>query len=149
MLDNRELAGHLDHLLERLSVSTHRQKSDFAEKLGISRQQYDVLTILFEKGQITMGELCKEIFSACSTATDLADKLEKAGYVERIREKRDRRIVRLNILPLGEKLVKTVMETRAERLESILQSYDQEDQMRIIGILETLSDKYERLSRKE
>ncbi|TCX53860.1 MarR family transcriptional regulator [Dehalobacter sp. 14DCB1] len=149
MLENRELAGHLDHLLQRLTVSTQRQKSDFAEKLGISRQQFEVLTIIFEKGQITMGELCKEISSACSTATDLADKLERAGYVERIREKRDRRIVRLNILPKGEKLVKSVIETRTERLESILESFEQEDGMRIIGILETLSDKYERLSRKE
>lgn len=149
MLDNKELAGHLDSLLQRLTVSTHRQKNDFAEKLGISRQQFDVLSIIFEKGQITMGELCKEISSACSTATDLADKLERAGYVERIREKRDRRIVRLNILPKGEKLVKSVINTRTGRLGSILESYDQDDRMRIISILETLSDKFERLSKME
>ncbi len=145
MLDNRELAGHLDSLLQRISNSIHKQKSFFAEEIGISRQQFDVLCIIYEKGQVTMGELCREISSACSTATDLADKLEKAGYVERIREKRDRRVVRLNILSKGEKLVKTVIERRAETLGQILETFDQEDKMRMISCLETLTDRIERV----
>lgn len=144
MLENKELAGHLDSLMQRLSVSTHRQKNQFAEEIGISRQQFDVLCIIYEKGQITMGELCKEISSACSTATDLADKLEKAGYVERLREKRDRRVVRLNILPKGEKLIKSVIERRAEKLGLILETFEEEDRMKTISFLETLTDKLER-----
>ena len=145
MLDNKELAGHLDSLLQRISNSTHKQKSFFAEEIGISRQQFDVLCIIYEKGQVTMGELCREISSACSTATDLADKLEKAGYVERIREKRDRRVVRLNILVKGEKLVKTVIERRTETLGQILETFDQDDRMRMISCLETLTDRLERI----
>jgi DNA-binding MarR family transcriptional regulator len=144
MLENGELAGHLDNLLQRLSVSTHRQKNQFAEEIGISRQQFDVLCIIYEKGQITMGELCKDISSACSTATDLADKLEKAGYVERLREKRDRRVVRLNILPKGEKVVKSVIERRAEKLGLILETFDEEERVKTISFLETLTDKLER-----
>lgn len=145
MLENKELAGHLDSLLQRLSVSTHRQKNLFADEIGISRQQFDVLCIIYEKGQMTMGELCKEISSACSTATDLADKLEKAGYVERLREKRDRRVVRLNILPKGEKLVKAIIERRAEKLSSILETFDEQDKMKTISFIEMLADKMERV----
>ncbi|MGI6451720.1 MAG: MarR family winged helix-turn-helix transcriptional regulator [Desulfitobacteriia bacterium] len=145
MLENKELAGHLDSLLQRLSVLTHRQKNQFAEEIGISRQQFDVLCIIYEKGQITMGELCREISSACSTATDLADKLEKAGYVERIREKRDRRVVRLNILPKGEKLIKSVIERRAGRLAGIMNTFEEEDLKNTLSFLETLTDKLERL----
>lgn len=145
MLENRELAGHLDSLLQRLSVSTHRKKNQFAEEIGISRQQFDVLCIIYEKGQITMGELCKEISSACSTATDLADKLEKDDYVERLREKRDRRVVRLNILPKGEKLIKSVIERRTEKLSTIMGTFEEEELMKTISFLETLTDKLERL----
>jgi DNA-binding MarR family transcriptional regulator len=141
MLEDKELAGHLDSLLQRLSVSTHRQKNLFAEEVGISRQQFDVLCIIYEKGQITMGELCMEISSACSTATDLADKLEKAGYVERLREKRDRRVVRLNILPKGEKLIKSVLERRAEKLGTIMEDFEEEELMKAISFLETLTDR--------
>ncbi|RNC62823.1 MAG: Transcriptional repressor MprA [Candidatus Dichloromethanomonas elyunquensis] len=144
MLENKELAGHLDSLLQRLSVSTHRQKNHFAEVIGISRQQFDVLCIIYEKGLITMGELCKDISSACSTATDLADKLERAGYVERLREKKDRRVVRLNILPKGEKLVKSVIEQRSEKLGAVLEAFDEEEKMKTISFLETLTDRLER-----
>ncbi|MFA6808380.1 MAG: MarR family transcriptional regulator, partial [Eubacteriales bacterium] len=96
MLDTKELAGHLDILLQRMCTSLYRQKEQYAEETNISRQQFEVLNVIYERGKITMGELCKEISSACSTATDLGDRLEKAGYVERIREKRDRRVVRLS-----------------------------------------------------
>lgn len=144
MLNNKELAAHLDSLLQRVSISTRKQKSLFSEEIGISRQQFDVLCIIYEKGQITMGELCKEISAACSTATDLADKLEKADYVERIREKRDRRVVRLSILPKGEKLVKSVMDQRAEKLSHVLETFEEDDRMKMISFLETLTDKLER-----
>ena len=91
-----------------------------------------------------MGELCKEISSACSTATDLGDRLEKAGYVERIREKRDRRVVRLSILPTGEKLVKSVIESRKEKIAEVLDSFDENEQKKLISFLESLVDRIER-----
>lgn len=145
MLENRELAGHMDSLLQKLSELIYRQKNKFAEEAGISRQQFDVLSIIYDKGQVTMGELCKEISSACSTATDLADKLERAGYVERLREKSDRRVVRLSILPKGEKLLKTVVDNRADSLGKLLESFEYDELMNTISFLETLTDKLERI----
>lgn len=145
MLNNQELAGHLDCLLQRMSIAIDRQKDHFAEKVGISRQQFDVLCIIYEKGQITMGELCKEISSACSTATDLADKLERVEYVERVREKRDRRVVRLKILPKGEKLVKEVINIRTEKIKDILDTFQPEDVKSLLSLAETLVSKIEKI----
>lgn len=144
MIENIELTSHLDSLFQKICVSLQKQRDQFAEKIGISRQQFDVLCIIYEKGQMTMGELCKEIMSACSTATDLADKLEKAGYVERIREKRDRRVVRLNILPEGRKAIKEIIEQRQKYLKSITSTYDQAELTKVISVLETMSHKFER-----
>lgn len=144
MIENLELTSHLDSLFQKICVSLQKQRDQFAEKIGISRQQFDVLCIIYEKGQMTMGELCKEIMSACSTATDLADKLEKAGYVERIREKRDRRVVRLNILPEGRKAIKEIIEQRQSYLKSITSTYDQAELTKVISVLETMSHKLER-----
>jgi len=151
MLNSKDLAAHLDSLLQKLSSITHKQKNQYADELGISRQQFEVLCIVYEKGLITMGELCREISSACSTATDLADKLERAGYVERIREKRDRRVVRLNILPEGEKLVKAAYEKRVALLNEVLESFvsDRESQFEAISFLETLVDKLARIQEQE
>lgn len=145
MLENKELAAHLDGLLQRLSVTTHKQKNQFAAEMGISRQQFDVLSVIYEKGQMTMGDLCKEISLACSTITDLADKLEKFGYVERLREKRDRRVVKLAILPKGEKLIKSVIDQKALILADILEMFEEEERMKAVSFLEMLTDKFERV----
>ncbi|NLM20483.1 MAG: MarR family transcriptional regulator [Peptococcaceae bacterium] len=127
MSGERELAGRLDDLLQKIGVLVFKQKNEFAEEHGISRQQLEVLNVIYTKGQMTMGELCKEIGSACSTATDLADKLEKAGYAERVREKKDRRVVRLKILPPGEELIESIREKRIQALMASLQSLEQVD----------------------
>ncbi|ADY56858.1 regulatory protein MarR [Syntrophobotulus glycolicus DSM 8271] len=144
MIENIELTSHLDQLFQKVCVSLQKQRNQLAEKIGISRQQFDVLCLIYEKGQMTMGELCKEIMSACSTATDLADKLEKAGYVERIRERRDRRVVRLNILPEGRKAIKDAIEQRQDHLKRIISTYDQAELTKIISVLETMAHKFER-----
>jgi len=143
MIEKRDLVSHLDSLLQKMSVIIQRQKNQFAEEIGISKQQFDVLCIIFDKGRITMGELCREISSACSTVTDLADKLEKEGYVERIREKRDRRVVRLNILPKGHNLIKSVMERRLRELEDIMETSDKEEGIKVMSFLETFVEKVE------
>lgn len=146
MLDNkRKFASHLYSLLQRLSVSTYKQKNKYAEEIGISRQQLEVLWIIYDKGQLTMGELCKEISSACSTATDLADKLEKSGHLERIREKKDRRVVRLNILPKGEKLIKSVVELRSEKIGTVLEGFKDIEVINAIAFLEVLTGRMEKI----
>ncbi|MGI5901505.1 MAG: MarR family winged helix-turn-helix transcriptional regulator [Desulfitobacteriia bacterium] len=143
MLESKELAGLLDVLLSRLSLATENRKNLFANEFGITRQQFDALNIIYDKGQITMGQLCQEISSVCSTATDLVDKLEKAALVERVRDKKDRRIVRLKILPRGEKLVRSAREMRILELEAVLKTYQREEMINLISLLETLAEKLE------
>jgi len=128
----------LDDLFQKISAFTLRQKNQFAEETGVSRQQLEVLDIIYTKGQLTMGELCREISSACSTATDLADKLEKAGYAERAREKKDRRVVRLRILPQGEELIKSIKEKRIQALVAELEGLGQNEGRKAVEFLEEL-----------
>jgi len=141
MSEKNTLAADLDNVLQRIGSAVYRQKNRLSDEIGISRQQLDVLYIVYERSMLTMGELCKEIFSACSTATDLADKLEKAGYVERMRGKKDRRMVRLNILPKGKALVEAVIEKRKRDLKLALEGLGAEEARQATAFLKKLADR--------
>jgi DNA-binding MarR family transcriptional regulator len=52
-------------------------------------------------GDLTMNEVARSLGVAMSTATQLADRLERLGLVERKADPADRRVVRLSLTELG------------------------------------------------
>lgn len=63
------------------------------ERLGINRSDGRALDIIDRHGQITAGELAKESGLSTGAITTLLDRLERAGYVRRVRDDVDRRRV--------------------------------------------------------
>jgi DNA-binding MarR family transcriptional regulator len=64
-----------------------------AERLGINRTDQRCLDIVDLHGQITAGQLAKESGLSTGAVTTLLDRLERAGYVRRVRDTVDRRRV--------------------------------------------------------
>lgn len=115
-----DYVAKVEELLRRVSlVVTHRGREHLGD-FNITPPQFSALLALIDAGEITMGELCQKLFLACSTVTDLIDRMEKNAYVERFRDAKDRRVVRLRVLPGGMVVYDEVLKTRREYLESIL-----------------------------
>ena len=75
---------------------------------------------------MTIGELSSKMYLACSTVTDLLDRMERNELVKRIKDENDRRIVRILVLQKGHDMIKMVMENRIEYVESILSELDED-----------------------
>lgn len=69
--------------------------------LGITYTQYLVFLVLFEKDGITVSELGKRLYLDSGTLSPLLKKMEKEGYVLRIRSKEDERTVVINLTEKG------------------------------------------------
>jgi DNA-binding MarR family transcriptional regulator len=77
----------------------------------------------------TMGELADYSFSDKASVSRTVASLEKAGYVNRVVDTGDRRIVNIELTPKGRTLAKKAQEIRAsigERLNSALSPTDRE-----------------------
>lgn len=64
-----------------------------AEYLGINRTDARCLDIIDQHGHLTAGELARESGLTTGAVTALLDRLEERGYVRRVRDKSDRRLV--------------------------------------------------------
>jgi DNA-binding MarR family transcriptional regulator len=128
----------IEELLRNVSTIMRKRGRDILSNFDITNPQLDALLVLREFGELTMGELCQKMFLACSTATDLIDRMERNGLIERVRDTADRRVIRLKVLPKGQAVIDEVLEARRVYLANILSAIDTAEKERIIHALEQL-----------
>lgn len=129
----------IEDLLRNVSTMLKKRGRDIISQFEITPPQLDALLVLREYGELTMGELCQKMFLACSTATDLIDRMERNGLIERVRDTADRRVIRLKVLLKGTKVIDDVLDARRNYLATILTEIDIADKDRLILALEQLN----------
>jgi DNA-binding MarR family transcriptional regulator len=97
------------------------------KEVDITPPQFVALQWLGEDGDLTIGELSAKMYLACSTTTDLVDRMEKTKLCQRVKDKNDRRVVRIHLLEKGTELIEKVIKKRQNYLETIFQSYSKEE----------------------
>ncbi|MBR3098102.1 MAG: MarR family transcriptional regulator [Clostridia bacterium] len=73
----------------------------YLKPLGLTYTQYIVFLVLWEAGEITVGELCRKLYLDNGTLTPMLKKLEEAGTVIRTRSKDDERVVTVRLTEKG------------------------------------------------
>lgn len=131
--------SEIEELLRNVGTILKKRGRDILSNFDITPPQLDALMVLREFGELTMGELCQKMFLACSTATDLIDRMERNGLIERVRDTADRRVIRLRVLTKGSGVIDEVLEARRHYLSTILAEIDVADKERLIQSLEQLN----------
>ena len=81
-----------------------RQYRKPLERLGLTYTQYVVMMVLWEFGGMTEGELGKKVHLDSGTLAPLLKRLEKRGYITRIRPDNNERKLFLSLTEQGEAL---------------------------------------------
>ncbi|MFB5662917.1 MarR family winged helix-turn-helix transcriptional regulator [Alteribacillus sp. HJP-4] len=122
MLTQTEVAG-IEKSLRHVSYIVKQKGREILNQFPITPPQFVALQWLQEHGDMTIGELSNHMYLACSTTTDLIDRMEKNELVERVKDQKDRRVVRIHLLEKGERIIKEVIEKRQNYLQEILEDF--------------------------
>ena len=131
----------LEFLLRKVSAIIKRRGRDILTNFKITPPQFNALLVLRKNGNMTIGELGEAMYLACSTATDLIDRMERNGLVERSRDKNDRRVIRIHVLDKGEEILGQVMIARKKYLQEVLEHVDNDQCQKMIKSMRLLYDK--------
>lgn len=112
---------------------------------GITPPQFIALQWLFEDGDMTIGELSNKMYLACSTTTDLVDRMEKNELVIRVKDQKDRRVVRIQLTPSGGRIIENVIMKRQQFLQDVLKNLNENE----IDLLEKSLSKLHQEMREE
>lgn len=103
------------------SVDLHSRK--LSAQCGLTAPQLVSLMAIIEHGSLTVAELAKEVYLSPSTLVGVIDRLETKGFVERQRDKQDRRKVYVSATAEGKDFSKNapspLQETLAYALETL------------------------------
>ena len=79
---NEDIVANIEKDLRYISGIIKQKGREMLSTYTITPPQFVALQWLFEDGDMTIGELSNKMFLACSTTTDLVDRMEKNQLVE-------------------------------------------------------------------
>jgi DNA-binding MarR family transcriptional regulator len=132
------LAGRLEELLPQLIRSILGTPTDHP-LAALPLAQLRLCTLLLKDGSRTMSQVGEELRISVSAVTQMADRLEKAGMVERVAETDgDRRTRHLQLTPNGLGLMTSRREMRVARAAAVLGQLDPERRRDVLMALDHL-----------
>ncbi|MGM8213301.1 MarR family winged helix-turn-helix transcriptional regulator [Virgibacillus sp. W0430] len=143
-----EIIIDLEKKLRNISRTIKLSGRKILKNYPITSPQFVALQVLTENHGMTIGELCHKIGLAFSTTTDLVDRMEKNGLVERMRDTVDRRVVRIRVLSKGDLIIREVIEKRQQYLKEILHTFPNEKTQQLNALLYELYNEMENYNKE-
>ncbi|PPA71573.1 MarR family winged helix-turn-helix transcriptional regulator [Jeotgalibacillus proteolyticus] len=122
-----EVLAGIEKDLRYISGIIKQKGREILSNYTITPPQFIALQWLFEEGDMTIGELSNKMYLACSTTTDLVDRMEKNELVMRVKDENDRRVVRIHLLKEGERIIEEVIKKRQHYLNEVLIDFSAEE----------------------
>lgn len=117
----------IEKYLRKVDYIIRKKGREIINDFNITVPQFTALQILISEGDLTIGELSQNMALACSTITDLIDRMEKNKLVIRKKDEKDKRVVRVEVQPIGYELVEKVLYKRQIYLSEKLEEFKEED----------------------
>ena len=105
----------------------------------LNSSQLRAMTAFHEDRHYSMGELCKIAKVKMPSMTEVVDRLAAEGFVERIRDTGDRRVVKVQLTDSGKQAHGTILQARENELLNIFGCLDDRDRTRLLKALRAAS----------
>lgn len=137
-MEAMEFNNMVGNLLRDISVSMDSAFRPMYDKYGLTSMQIRILIDVRQQEQ-TIGNLGKSLCVAGANISAMCRKLEKEGFLQRIRDKEDERVVKVNLSEKGKSAILDIEESIKDRFNPCLQSESTENLKSIIEGLEKLN----------
>src|SRR5262245_35822370 len=122
-MNRQELITALNRAMRDASGQGVIYSQVVAERLGINSTDLECLAFIVMRGPLTAGELADATGLTTGAITGVIDRLERAGFAQRDRDKNDRRKVRVRALPAVERRIFPLFQPMERAALSAVSSY--------------------------
>ncbi|BCB90757.1 MarR family winged helix-turn-helix transcriptional regulator [Phytohabitans suffuscus] len=131
------------HLLSRA-----RQHHQTAAEAGVpvDRAAVPILRLLAEAGPQRSGDIAARLAVEAPHVTRQVQRLEGAGYVERLPDPADRRAYRVRLTPAGREAVERVLDVGRQSILQALAGWDPAERAQLATLFDRMVDDFVRLA---
>jgi DNA-binding MarR family transcriptional regulator len=135
--ESRNTVLRLWLLLHRVRDALVLCEDSIFKEFGLTTEQFAVLAAVKSRGgSLRPTDLARISERSPNSVSMLIDRMVKAGLVRRIRDRRDRRMVRVSLTIKGEKALKPATPVGWEFIQKILSPLSDEDKRTLASLLE-------------
>lgn len=136
-LDLEDLTFQISRLMKRkMAVAT-----DFG---SLSILQIHTLLFLKENSGVNMSEIASFLQIELPSATSLVSKLVDRGLVQRLPDKEDRRVVKIELTETGTRLLSQTAELRSNKIKQLLTYLSDKQKHDLVTIMRTIKEYLEK-----
>lgn len=133
----------IELFLRRADFAVRVEGRKVLSSLGVTPPQFSALQFIvkYKDNPISIGDLSRSMGLAFSTVTDLIDRMEKLGFVERKKDEKDKRVIRISPLEKGVHILDEVVDHRVNFVDSVIDGhYTDEEKKHVRDELKKLSE---------
>jgi len=134
------MAERLERILREICFRIKVKGREVLKKYPITPAQFDLMQKIYFTGPKTMGESSTNLGIAKSTTTGLVNRLEKDGFLERIKSNDDKRVITVSLTEKGKKVIDEVIIERVQFIRNVLESMPEHFEDELINLLEKFND---------
>lgn len=117
-------------------------ETELTKKAGLSHQQYlTLLTMECINGPVTATDLANRLERNTNSISTLVDRMERRGLVEKVKDLRDRRSVRLAVTRKGKDKLEQATKVGWGLIEELTSDFSEEELQVLANLLEKLRAK--------
>lgn len=135
-----EFADKINEIMPVIMREFIKQQTTAFYKEKITLPQFIILDVLNRQGRLHMSELAGIMNVTTAAMTGIIDRLVRDGYLERIPDPRDRRIIRVRLTARGNKVVKNVSQRRRQTIIKVFGKITQAERENYLNILMHIRD---------
>jgi len=139
-MKNDSLESNINHRMAVISSLAKRliQRTIRSAGLGITSDQWFILTHLWHKDGLSIGEISEHTQKEISNITRIVEKLERDGYVEKRRDEADKRSWRVFLLPKADTIKNTVRQLQHQTMHGSLEGISEQQQQTLLKLLDRM-----------
>jgi len=118
-------------------------------RLDLTMPQFSALHVIWQRGPLSGRQLARQLGVSAPAVVKLCDRLEARGYVERSRDKIDRRLQWFQLTASGAGVFQQLVAINRERLAPALKGLSPRDRASLTRILNELAGSIETARRDE
>ncbi|MCD1261719.1 MarR family transcriptional regulator [Paenibacillus athensensis] len=114
-----------------------------ADYLGLNITDHKCLNYLIDLGPLTAGRLAELTHLTTGAITGVIDRLEKAGFVRRVKDPNDRRRVIIECVPESMARLQGVFEPLGRMTDEICLSYSEEELVFLLAFMKKINGRFQ------
>jgi DNA-binding MarR family transcriptional regulator len=119
----------------------------FWDKRGLTMTQLRLMYLVQREGSQPVGQIADALGVRAATATGLTDRLVRHGLIRRSDDASDRRVVRIELTPEGDRVLNEMSAAGRVFLASVLDAFSEEEVATLTSLLVRFADQSDTLHR--